>query len=333
MGKSISMIYDLIIIGSGPAGLTASIYGSRYRLSHLVIGKLLGGTITLASKVENYPGFTSISGVELAQKMAEQVKSLGAEIIMETVGRVEKIGDGGGLPAGRQGFRVFEENGELWEGKTLIVASGSERRKLGAPGENEYLGKGVSYCTTCDAPFFKGKTVVIVGGSDAAVSGAIHTAEYGSLVYIIYRRESLRAEPVWSEQALKNPKIKVIYKTNILEIIGDGTKVTGVKLDNPFNNSHELTTDGVFIEIGGVPGTSLVVPLGVELDQTGFVKVGEDMSTNIPGLFVAGDITDKAQVLVQMTTACAQGAIAAASAYKYLKGQKPAQILGVLPKV
>ncbi len=314
------MVYDLIIIGAGPAGLTASIYASRYKLPHLLIGKLQGGTITLANKVENYPGFTSISGIELTQKISEQVKTLGAEIISDTVGKIMKTATG---------FTLVTEGGKEYEAKTVVLATGTERRKLGVPGETEYLGKGVSYCTTCDAPFFRGKTVVLVGGSDAAVSGAIHAAEFGSKIYIVYRGEALRAEPIWIEQAQANPKIEIIYKTNILEIMGDGKKITGVKLDNPFNNSNQLACDGVFIEIGGIPGTSLVVPLGVKLDQNGFVDVKPDMSTNVPGLFTAGDITDEAQVLVQMTTACAQGAIAAASAYKYLKGQKPAQIQGI----
>lgn len=316
-----SMIRDLIIIGSGPAGLTASIYASRYKLSHLVIGKLLGGTITLATKVENYPGFISISGVELAQKMGEQVKSLGTQIIPATVGRIERKD---------QRFKVISDNGKQeWQAKTLIVATGTERRRLGVPGENRYLGRGISYCTNCDAPFFRDKIVTLVGGSDAAVSGAIHAGEFGNKIYIIYRGEILRAEPTWAEQALSHPKIEVIYKTNILEILGDGTKVTGVKLDNPYKGSEILSTDGVFIEIGGVPGTSLVVPLGVELNPAGFVKVGEDMSTNVAGLFCAGDITTSSSILQQMITAQAQGAIAAASTYKFLKGQKAPQILGI----
>lgn len=313
-------MYDLIIIGTGPAGLTASIYASRYKLSHLIIGKLLGGTITMAHKIENYPGFTSISGVEITQKMAEQVKSLGVEIVAGTVGRIEKTTDG---------FKLILDDGKEFAAKTLIVATGSERRKLGVPGEDQYLGRGVSYCTNCDAPFFRNKIVALVGGSDAAVSGAIHAAEFGSQIYLVYRGETLRAEPVWAEQALNNPKIKVIYQTNILAILGDGTKVTGVKLDRPYQNSEQLNLDGVFIEIGGVPGTSLVVPLGVELDEKGFVKVDKEMSTNVAGLFCAGDMTTESLVLQQMITAQAQGAIAAASAFKFLKGKKAPQILGL----
>jgi thioredoxin reductase (NADPH) len=312
---------DLIIIGAGPAGLTASIYASRYKLSNIVIGKVLGGTITLAHKVENFPGFVSISGVELAQKMREQVKSLGAEIIFENVGKITKRGEI---------FEVMlESSNRVLKGRSVIVATGTERRKLGVPGEKEYVGRGVSYCSTCDAPFFRDKVVALIGGSDAAVSGAIHVAGFTKKVYIIYRRDKLRAEPIWVEEALNNPKIEVIYNTNVVEILGDGSKVTAVKLDNPYRNSDRLPLDGVFIEIGGVPGSSLVVPLGVELVKGGFVKVNRTMATKVKGLFAAGDLTTESLIMQQAITACAQGAIAAASAFKYLKGQKAPQILGV----
>lgn len=312
-------MYDLIIIGSGPAGLTASIYASRYRLSNLVIGKLLGGEITLASSVENFPGFIAIPGVELAQKMGEQVKRLGAEIKSETAGRMEKL-DGG--------FKVITEEGGSYGGKTVIVATGSERRKLGIPGEAEYTGKGVSYCTTCDAPFFREKTVALIGGSDAAVSGAVHAAEFAKKVYVIYRGEELRAEPIWTEQALKNPKIEAVYNTNLKEIKGNEGKVASVVLDNPYQGKEELPVDGVFIEIGGVPGTSLLASLDVELDEAGYVKVKPDMETNIKGLFAAGDFTTASAALQQMITACAQGATAAASTYKLLKKENAPRILG-----
>lgn len=312
-------MYDLIIIGTGPAGCTASIYASRYKLPHVVIGQMVGGTITLASHVENFPGFKSISGLELGEKIIEQVKYLGAEVVLKTAGRLEKT---------EQGFKVITEDNSEYESKTLIVATGTERRKLNVPGEKEYLGKGVSYCTACDAPFFRDKTVALIGGSDAAVSGAVHAAQFAKQVYIIYRGDSLRAEPIWLEEAKKDPKITIIFKTNLKEIKGDGTKITGVVLDNPYNGSDLLALDGVFIEIGGVPGTSLLAPLGVEISGGGYVKVNEWMATGIPGLFAAGDFTTSSQILQQAITACAHGAIAAAAAFKYLTGQKAPQILG-----
>ena len=304
-------MFDLIIVGSGPAGLTASIYASRYKLNNVVIGKVLGGTITLAHKIENFPGFKAIAGLELAEKMGEQVKALGAEIILDEVTKIEQ----------REGdFKVFVQSGKNLVSKALIVATGTERRKLGVPGEQEYLGRGVSYCTTCDAPFFRGKTVALIGGSNAAVSGAIHAAGFAAKVYIIYRREQLRAEPIWVEEALKNPQIEVIYNTNVTEVLGDQAKVTGVKLDKPYHGKDTLALDGVFVEIGGVPLSSLLQKMGVKVTAAGHIDVDKQMRTNLEGLFVAGDFTDESVVLQQGILACAQGAVAAFAAFKYLKG-------------
>lgn len=317
------MIYDLIIIGSGPAGLTASIYASRYKLSNLVVGKLLGGTITWAHKVENFPGYTSISGIELGQKMGEQAKGLGAEILMEDIARVEVSG------GTEKHFKLTTESNKEFESRALIVTTGTERKKLEVPGEKEYLGRGVSYCTNCDAPFFKDKTIALVGGSNAAVGGAVHAAEFAQKVYIIYRKEELRAEPIWVEEAKGNPKIEIIYNTNVTEIIGDSSRVTGVKLDCPYQGKEAITLDGVFVEIGGVPASSYLVPLGVELDENNYVKVNEKMETNLPGLFAAGDVTTHSLIMSQAITASADGAIAAGYAYKYLKGQKAPKITGV----
>ena len=315
----VKQLYDLLVIGAGPAGLTASIYASRYKLSNLVVGKTLGGMMTYAHKVENYPGFVSISGIELGQKMGEQVKALGAQIIAENVGRIEKT---------EGGFRLKTESNRVFEGKALVVATGTERRKLGIPGEKEYLGKGVSYCSNCDAPFFKDKTVAVVGGADAACSGTLHIAEYARKVYLIYRGEALRAEPAWVEEIKKNKKIEVVYQANLVEIIGDSQKVTGVKLDQDHQGEPQLSLDGVFIEIGGVPLNSLLQPLGVEVNDSGYVKVGPQMETNLPGLYSAGDVADRCGEFQQITVACSEGSLAASSVFKYLKGQSAPKITG-----
>ncbi len=307
------MSYDLIIIGSGPAGLTASIYASRYKLKHLVIGKLLGGTITWAHKVENFPGFKEISGFELSQKMAEQAKSLGAEIWSENV---QKILVSSGNPST---FKIVTETNKEIESRAVLVATGTERRKLNIPGEKEFLGKGVSYCTTCDAAFFKDKTVVLVGGSNAACSGASHLAQFARKIYLIYRKDELRAEPVWVDEVKNNPKVVIVYNTNVTEIFGNGTKLTGVRLDKPFERKNELEAEGVFIEIGGLPVGFLLAAFGVEMDENGYVKVNEKMETNIRGLFAAGDLTTHGQVMSQAIVAAADGAIAAGSVYKFLK--------------
>lgn len=341
------MIYDTIIIGLGPAGLTASIYSSRYKLNNLIIGLVTGGTVAYAHKVDNFPGIPGISGVELGKKMSEQAKALGAEVLTEEVTGIEimegaEVGETfarvrqtcssqsssrehDGLaesltsPCPTTLFKITTSSGKELEARTLIVASGTERRKLGVPGEKEYLGKGISYCTTCDAPFFKGKTVVLVGGSNAACSGAIHLSTFAEKIYLIYRKNALRAEPVWVEEVKENSKIEIIYETNVTEILGDGARVTGVKLDVPYNGNSELSVSGVFVEIGGQPASGLLKPIGVELDEDGYVKVDERMSTNIPGLFAAGDLTTHSLILQQVITACAGGAVAANSAFEYLK--------------
>ena len=316
------MVYDTIIIGSGLAGLTASIYASRYQMTNTVVGKLIGGTITLAHQVENFPGFPSISGVDLSQKIAQQVRGLGAEIVCERVVKIEIIAASGE----QKHFKIFTETGKEYDAKTLIVTTGTERRKLEVSGEKEYLGKGVSYCTNCDAPFFKNKRVAVAGGGDAAVSGAVHLTGFASKVYLIHRRDQFRAEPIWVEDALSNNKIEILFNTRILEVLGDGNKVTGIKIDKTFDNSDEISVDGVFVEIGGIPESGLLPNLGVSLDENNFVITSPRMETNIPGLFAAGDFTTQGLIMSQAITACAQGAIAAASAFKFIKNKSAPRI-------
>ncbi|KKP87244.1 hypothetical protein A2011_02490 [candidate division CPR3 bacterium GWE2_35_7] len=306
------MVYDLLIIGAGPAGFTASIYASRYKVSNLVIGPELGGTIAKAHKVENYPGFLSIPGFELGQKMSEQVKNLGSEIKLETVAHINK----------NDLFELTTNNGNKYYSKMIIIASGTERRKLNILGEDKYLGRGISYCTNCDAPFFRNKKVAVVGGGDAAITGALHLNEIASEIYLIYRRkkEDLRAEPAWLE-SLAQSKVIGIYETNPIEVLGDETKVTGLMLDKPFKGQEVLGLDGVFVEIGAVPVSKIISPLGVVVDESGFIKVDASMQTNIEGIYAAGDITEQSKVLQQVITAEAQGAIAAASVFRKIKGK------------
>lgn len=304
------MIYDLIIIGAGPAGLTASIYASRYQIKHLLIGSQLGGTMVWASMVENYPGFESITGADLSQKMIEQVKKLGVEIKNTGIVQIKRK---------ETNFELKTENDELIGAKSLIIATGTQRQKLNIPGESEYLGKGVSYCSTCDAAFFKEKIVAVVGGSNAAVMSAMHLAAIAQKVYLIYRKKPLRADPIWVERAQKESKIEIIYETNVMEIMGDDQKVTALKLDRSYQGNEQLKVDGLFIEIGGVPGTELVKLLGVELDEKGYIKVKPDMSTNIASVFAAGDVANAAGELQQIITAASEGALAANGVYQYLK--------------
>jgi len=303
-----SLPYDLVIIGAGPAGLTASIYASRYGIKHIVLGTNLGGTIALAHKVENYPGFTSISGTELSQKFLEHAKNLGAQIENREVIAIEKL---------NKGYLVKTNNSHQYQTKTIIIATGTKRRHLNVTGEEKYTGRGVSYCATCDAPFYKNKVAVVVGGANAACSGALHLANFAQRVYLVYRRNKLRAEPAWVNQALQNPKIKIIYNTNITQIDGDDNKVQKVKLE-AYQGKKELSTDGVFIEIGGVPVTGLVQNLGVKTDKDNYIITDNHMATNIPGIYCAGDINAFQKFFQQVVTAVAEGATASLSIYQYL---------------
>ncbi|MDD5489650.1 MAG: FAD-dependent oxidoreductase [Candidatus Moranbacteria bacterium] len=300
--------YDLIIIGSGPAGLTASIYASRYKMKHLVVGKEPGGQANEAHKVENWPGTISISGLELLQKMREHAEKLGAQILMDSVSSVKKNGD------------IFEitTHTAQYQAKNIILASGMEYRKLEIPGETEFKGKGVSYCPTCDAAFFKDKVVAVAGGGNSAGSAALLLAQYASKVYLIYRGEKLKVDPAYFEKISASGKIEVVLNANIKEIKGDKS-VEKIMLDKEWNGSRELAVQGVFIEIGSEPGVEIVKQLGVETDEQGYIKVNLDQTTNIPGVWAAGDATNGSNKLRQIITAAAEGAVAAGSVYKKLQ--------------
>jgi thioredoxin reductase (NADPH) len=301
-------IYDFIVIGGGPSGLTASIYASRYKLKHLVFSKEPGGQLNEIHKIENYPGYASISGFDLAQKMVEQAKALGGEIKTEAIAKIEKKSD------------LFEvatsENN--YTTKNILITVGTEYRKMNIPGEKELKGKGVSYCATCDAAFFKDKIVCVIGGANSAAMAALLLAEYAEKVFLIYRGAELRCDPVYREKIIANEKITIIYETNLAEIKGTG-KVEQVILGKEYEGSNSLDTDGVFIEIGSEPGVELVQELGVETDEKNFIKVNPDQSTNIPGVYAAGDVTTGSNGMRQVITAAAEGAIAAGSIFKKLQ--------------
>ncbi|OGI24951.1 MAG: hypothetical protein A3J76_03885 [Candidatus Moranbacteria bacterium RBG_13_45_13] len=301
-------IYDLIIIGAGPAGLTASIYASRYKIDHAVIAKEPGGQANEAHMIENWPGTFSISGLELGQKMKAHAEKLGAKVIMDSVSSVSKNEDAWNITTHTENFRA----------KFLILALGMEYKKLQIPGEAEFKGKGVSYCPTCDAPFFKDKIVAVVGGGNSAASAVQLLAKYASKVFMIYRGDKLRADPSYEKSFASDEKIKIIYETNVKEIIGKKS-VEKVKLDNPHEGSDELAAQGVFIEIGSEPGVELLKRLRLETDERGYVITKEDQSTNVPGVWAAGDATTGSNKLRQIVTAAAEGAIAASSVYKKLQ--------------
>lgn len=293
-------MYDLIIVGTGPAGLSATIYSARYKMETITIGKLFGGTVTEAHLVENYPGVGEISGVELGQKMLEQAKSLGAEVIANSIQKIEK----------KDKFFVLHTQKGKYETRRVLLAMGSERNKLKTKGEEEFLGKGVAYCATCDGPFFKGKTVSVVGGGNAAVTAAIYMSDIAEKVYLVYRGPELKAEPAWIEQLNQKKNIEIIYSSNIEEISG-GNKVEQIKLDN----GKEIKLDGVFIEIGSTPSKALIADLNLKTDPRGYVVVDAEMKTSVKGVWAAGDITAGEFKFRQVVTAAAEGALAIYSTY------------------
>lgn len=297
-------MYDVVIVGAGPGGLSAAIYAARYNLKTLVIGTEFGGTIIEAPSVENYPGFKKISGLELMEKFKEHAKNLKAEIKEEEVKAIRK---------GKEHFIVTTSKNE-YEAKTLVLALGTRRRKLNVPREERFIGKGVSYCVTCDAPFYRDKTVAVIGGSDSAAQAALIASEYAKKVFIIYRKEELRAEPINKERVHKNEKIEVIYNANVIEMSGRNF-LESVKLDT----GRELRVDGLFVEIGLVPSGALAAGLGAKLNEKGEIIINRKSETNVPGVFAAGDVTDG--FLKQAITASAEGCTAALSAYLYIKSQ------------
>lgn len=304
-----NLIYDVIIIGTGAAGYTAAIYASRYKMKALVIGKEFGGVAAEAYIVENYPGFESIKGFDLMEKWRKHVKALGVEIKPGTVDGLNRLDDGT--------FEVFVGENQKYLAKSLIMAIGLERRKLDVEGEEELLGKGVHYCATCDSPFYKGKTTAVVGGSDAAASAALLLAEYSPKVYIIYRKDKLRAEPYWTELVEQNDKIEIIYNANVVKAMGKDN-LEAVELDNEFNGSKKLNLDGLFIEIGSVPNLALIEELDLKHDE-GYIKVNTKQETSVAGVWAAGDVTTGSLSLKQIIVAGAQGAQAANGAFVYVK--------------
>lgn len=293
-------IYDTIIIGAGPAGMTAAIYAARYRLKTLVISKDVGGVANLAHKVENWPGITSITGIELTQNFKKHVEASGVKIVQDEVIKLANK------------FEVVTSSGKKFKSKTLILALGTVKRKLDIPGEDKFMGKGVSYCAICEAPMFKNKTVCVVGGRNSAAMAALLLSKYAKKVYIIYRRKKLNADPILIKQVEKNKKIKAVYNSEVNSILG--TKfVEKIVL----KDGKEMPMEGVFIEAGGIPLTDLAKELSIKLDEHSSIIVNSSMQTNIAGVFAAGDITNTPIDLI--VTACADGAKAAYSAFKYLK--------------
>jgi len=308
--------YDIIIIGGGPAGLTAGLYASRARLKTVLIeSSFTPSQITITDMIENYPGFSDgISGFELIDRLKEHAVKFGLELVDGDISTITE--------RNIAGVTVWEaDTGETtYQGLSLIIATGATYAELGVPGEQEFAGKGVSYCATCDAPFYKDKEVVVVGGGDTAIQEALYLTKFASKVTIVHRRDRLRATKILQERAFQNPKISYSWNSVVEEILGDNF-VTGVRLKNVKSPDEltEIKTDGVFIFTGLNPNTELVKN-HVELDQKGYIKVDKNMQSSKPGIFACGDCTDK--ILRQVVTACGDGATAAFAAQHYVEDIK-----------
>jgi len=300
--------YDVIIIGGGPAGLTAGLYASRARLRTLLIENgLFGGQMMTTETIDNYPGFPEgVTGEELSRLMEEQAKRFGTETINEEV--VEVVMEGA-----QKRVRTAEST---YSSKTLIICTGTEYRKLGIPGEKEFAGKGVSYCATCDGAFFKDSQIVVVGGGDSALTEALFLTKFVKELTIIHRRDALRATKIYQERAMANPKIKFLWNSVLLEIKGDDV-VRAVAVRNVKTGEvKEFPTDGAFLFVGLLPRTQFLKGL-VEMDEAGYILTNDDCETSVKGIFAAGDCRKK--LLRQVSTSVGDGATAAFAAEKYLE--------------
>jgi thioredoxin reductase (NADPH) len=299
--------YDLVIVGAGPAGLTAALYAGRGLLKAVTIERgAPGGELLNTDLIEDYPGFESVKGWELAQKMSEHAKKFGAEIVTDTVESVRKGEDGM--------FAVRTARGQVYRAPAVILTAGGTPVKLGVPGEKEYAGKGVSYCAVCDGAFFKGEVLAVVGGGDAAVEEADYLTRYASKVYIVHRRDRFRASKILQERAFANPKIEVVWNKKVLEIKGNEKGTDHLVLEDTVSGERStLKVGGVFIFIGFRPNTDLVHG-HVRHDAAGYFVTDERMMTSLPGLFAAGDV--RSQLTRQITTAVGDATTAAIAVEK-----------------
>ncbi len=314
--------YDLIIVGAGPAGLTAALYAGRSMLRTLILEKgVPGGELLNTELIEDYPGFESVKGFELAEKMTAHALKFGAELVTDGVASVAREADGA--------FLVATESGRQYRAPAVVLTAGGTPSKLGVPGEAEYAGKGVSYCAVCDGHFFRGEVLGVVGGGDAAVEEAEFLTRYASKVYLVHRRHELRASKIAQQRLFANPKIEVIWDTVVDRIEGKGTAVTHLALRNVQTGAtSQLPVGGVFVFVGFRPNTG-VVKEHFEHDAGGYFLTNDVMMSSIPGLFAAGDV--RAQLTRQVTTAVGDATTAVIAASKYLAQWKERQLAGAAP--
>lgn len=307
-------MYDVIIIGSGPAGLTAAIYTTRADLKTLLIaGGKWGGQLMLTTLVENFPGFPEgIQGPDLMQNMRKQAEHFGTEFIDE---------DFVSADFSQKPFKITASN-KTYEGKSVIIATGADTKWLDVPGEKEKIGRGVSSCAPCDAVFFRNKNVIVVGGGDSAMEEALVLTKFATSVTLVHRKEEFRASEIMQKRVKENPKVKILFNSEVIEVLGE-QNVTGVKIENNKTNTQtEMPIDGVFVAIGHIPNTSQFKD--IDLDEAGFVKVHDHFLTNKEGVFVAGDVHDAHYK--QAITAAGYGCSAALEAERWLEGTHPSSV-------
>lgn len=304
---------NVIILGTGPAGLTAAIYAARAELAPLILkGDQPGGQVTITEALDNYPGFPNgISGFELYQALEQQAIRFGAKIVSDTAIEIDFK---------NQPFKIKTRE-QLYETKTVIIATGSDPRKLNVPGEKEYIGRGVSYCATCDGFFFRGKRVVVIGGGDSAVEEGLFLTKFATSVTLIHRRDRLRAHAHLQNRAMANEKMQFVWDSVVTEVLGDNQSgVSGVRLKNLKTEEDSiLQTDGIFIFIGHIPNTQIFKDQ-LDLDESGIIITDRRQRTNIPGVFAAGDVQDP--IYRQAVTSAGSGCMAAMEAEKFLAEQE-----------
>ncbi len=300
-------MYDTIIIGAGPAGMTAALYAARSNLKVALLERgIPGGQMNNTADIENYPGYANISGPELAEKMFEPLENLGVEHLFGLVEKIEDRGD----------FKEIVTEDERFEAKTVIIASGANHRHLGVPGEEDYNSRGVSYCAVCDGAFFRDEDLLVVGGGDSAVEEAIFLTRFAKSVTIVHRRDELRAQKVLQDRAFANEKIRFVWDSVVERIHGDERKVTGVTFKNvKTGETSQADFGGIFIYVGLDPVSEFAAELGIT-DEAGWILTDHQMKTSVAGIYAVGDVRQKD--LRQITTAVGDGAIASQEAYKYL---------------
>ena len=315
-------LYDVVIVGGGPGGLSAGIYAMRAALETILIEKgAAGGQVAISDAVENYPGFEHITGYELSQKFLQHAQSYGMEIVQEEVVAVEP---------GLDFHTVRLANGDILKTHTVILATGGSPRKLDIPGEDEYYGKGVSYCGVCDGFFFREKTVVVVGGGDTAAEEALYLAKLAKHVYLVHRRDALRASMILQQRVKDECKIEILWNSIVTEIKANDEGVNEVDLqDTQTGEQRELSTDGVFVFVGFVPNNQLV-PAGIKMNADGYVVTNEKCETNMPGIYVIGDLREK--YAKQIVVAAADGCTAALVAAYFVEMKKSGEAVCELPE-